>query len=147
MLAEPAAMVEADAGAANMVGGRDCYVLVVDDDPDMLESIERVLTNSGYQVVVAGDGTQALATMSSRRPLPCLVLLDLMMPAMDGFEVRAQMLGTPSLAEVPVVALTGAGRLAEQRSGELRAQILRKPMTRLALLGVVSEFCGEPGSG
>jgi CheY-like chemotaxis protein len=130
-----------------MVGGRDCYVLVVDDDPDMLESIETVLTNSGHQVVLAGDGPQALATLSSRRPLPCLVLLDLMMPEMNGFEVRAQMLATPSLADVPVVALTGAGRLAEQRSGELRAPILRKPMSRLDLLRVVSDFCGEPGSG
>jgi CheY-like chemotaxis protein len=63
------------------------------------------------------------------------------MPGMSGFELRSQMTADPVLASVPVVVITGAGVLADQRSGELRAEILRKPVGISVLIGTVNRYC------
>ena len=122
------------------------YVLVVDDDADIRETIETILSNHGLQVTGTSDGSEALAVLRSGRPHPCVILLDLMMPGMDGFEMRARMIADPSLADIPVVVVTGAGLLADRRSAELGqgTQMLRKPFDRATLLDTVTSFCREP---
>jgi CheY-like chemotaxis protein len=117
------------------------YVLVVEDDVDLRESVELLLSMNGHKVTAVGGGSEALRWLQSGRPHPCLVLLDLMMPGMDGFELRLRMTSDPSLATIPVVVMTGAGVLADQRSGELKAEVLRKPVTRSTLLDTVKRFC------
>jgi len=122
------------------------YVLVVDDDADIRETIETILSNYGLQVKGTRDGSEALAVLRSGRPHPCVILLDLMMPVMDGFELRARMIADPSLADIPVVVVTGAGLLADRRSAELGqgTHMLRKPFDRTTLLSTVTAYC-EPG--
>ena len=116
-------------------------VLLVEDDEDLRETLEITLRSHGHQVETASDGTEALAWLRSADPRPCLVLLDLMMPGMSGFELRSQMTADPALASVPVVVITGAGVLADQRSGELGAEILRKPVGISVLIGTVNRYC------
>jgi two-component system chemotaxis response regulator CheY len=116
-------------------------VLVVDDDLDLRESIEAVLLSYGHGVATAADGGEALLWMRTQPQPPCVVLLDLMMPGMNGFELRSQMAADPGLATIPVVVITGAGVLADRRASELRAEILRKPIELATLLQTVKRFC------
>lgn len=79
-------------------------VLVVDDETDIRQALAEVLTSEGYQVVDARDGQEALD--KARQYQPELVLLDLMMPRMNGWEFRRQQKGDRALARIPVVVLS-----------------------------------------
>ena len=127
--------------ARTVCGSSSGVVLVVDDDTDLRESLEILLSSRGYDVVTAADGVQALAWLRANSTVPCLVLLDLMMPGMDGFALHAAMASDPDLAEIPVVVITGAGVMADTRAGELPSQILRKPVPLPILLETVRTFC------
>ncbi len=80
-------------------------VLIVDDEPDAVDFTKEVVEGEGYTVVVASDGSKGLAAM--RREKPDLVILDVQMPDMDGFEVFQEMKRDESLKAIPVVMLTG----------------------------------------
>ena len=80
-------------------------VLVVDDDPDSRALLELVLSHEGYAVRSAADGAAGLR--SARRFRPDVILLDLAMPIMDGFTFRAEQLGDPTLAHIPVICVSG----------------------------------------
>jgi len=79
-------------------------VLVVDDDDDIRENLVELLACEGYEVTAAGDGRAALAEAGRARP--DVILLDLMMPVMSGWQFREAQLGDPALAGVPVVVLS-----------------------------------------
>lgn len=79
-------------------------VLVVDDDPQIVRVVEINLTQEGYQVRTAGDGEAALAAVREERP--DLVILDVTMPRMDGFEVLKRLKADPAVADIPVIMLT-----------------------------------------
>lgn len=113
-------------------------VFVVDDDEDIREIISEILINHGYEVETAQNGAEALAQLRSGMR-PCVILLDLMMPGMNGFEFRAEQLLDPELADIPVVVLTGAGQAT--RTAALGTEVLRKPMELAPLLSVVGRFC------
>src|SRR3954452_10063247 len=81
------------------------HVLVVEDDPSVRGLLQTLLTAEGYDVAVASDGLAGLVKASSRRP--ALILLDLMMPDLGGIRVLEELRGDPSLADVPVVVVTG----------------------------------------
>lgn len=122
----------------------DDYVLLVDDDADIRETVEFVLSSHGHRVTAVADGAEAFGWLMSGRPHPCLVLLDLMMPVMNGFELRSRMTLDPSLAPIPVVVLTGAGaQEAERRAAELKAPVLHKPVSLSQLLQTVGRFCAR----
>jgi CheY-like chemotaxis protein len=120
------------------------FVLVVDDDADMRETLGMVLARAGYAVTTAADGAEALQRLREASPRPCVVLLDLMMPRMNGFEVREAMQAS-GLAGVPVVALTGAGPAIINRAEQLSLEVLRKPIPLAELLKTVDRFC-RPGA-
>lgn len=120
------------------------YVLVIDDDADLRESLGAVLTAAGHPFTTAIDGLDGLAKLrSDGRPAPCVVLLDLMMPRMSGFELRSLMKADPALSSIPVLVLTGAGALADRRAAELDAEILRKPIEVGDLLKAVQRHCAK----
>jgi CheY-like chemotaxis protein len=119
------------------------YVLVIDDDADLRESLGAVLTAAGHDFATAVDGVEGLNRLRGAGPRPCVVLLDLMMPRMSGFELRAAMKADPALAAIPVVVLTGAGSLANRRAGELDAEILMKPIELPDLLDAVERNCAR----
>jgi DNA-binding response OmpR family regulator len=80
-------------------------VLVVDDDLDSRTLLETALSISGYEVATAVNGQDALNT--ARRQHPCVILLDLAMPVMDGFTFRAEQLRDTTLAHIPVICVSG----------------------------------------
>jgi CheY-like chemotaxis protein len=123
-------------------------VLVVDDDPEMRDMLRRALEKDGLAVLEAEHGQAALAAIARRRP--ALVLLDLMMPVMDGFEFLRALRATPEGRALPVVVLTARDLTPEDRQrlhGQV-AQVLGKgASSRDALLQEVRELITGPAGG
>jgi|ERR1700761_4839937 CheY-like chemotaxis protein len=118
-------------------------VFVVEDDAIIRESLVILLETEGYHVGEAANGRDALnALKRSPRP-PCMILLDLSMPVMDGVEFRRHQLQDPHIASVPVVVVTGKNGLDE--SEVLRPlTTIHKPFDFNAMLHVVREHCPLP---
>lgn len=89
-----------------------CRILIVDDEPDNLSVIERVLSFHGAKVLTATDGASGLR--AAREANPMLVLLDLSMPIMDGWDMHRQMRNDPGMKRIPVIAVT-AHAMTEDR--------------------------------
>src|SRR5882672_11652695 len=88
-------------------------VLVIDDDPDIRWTMAEVLEDWGYLVATAAHGKDALEQLQAG-VRPCLILLDLTMPVMNGYEFRAAQRANPEYAAIPTVVLSAAGNLAER---------------------------------
>lgn len=114
-------------------------VLVVEDDGNLRQSICAVLDDAGYASWPAENGEVALERAREERP--CVILLDLMMPIMNGWEFRAEQLRDPNLASIPVVIMTADGRAAD-KARTLHADYLKKPIHLNALLELVNDYCG-----
>lgn len=114
------------------------HVLIVDDDTDVREMLEMFLGHSGYTIDLATNGAEALRKMRERPP--CLVLLDLMMPVMSGWQFRERQLADPALAGVPVVCITAAYD-AQTVSRRLGLPCLQKPVDLEALVSIVHRAC------
>jgi CheY-like chemotaxis protein len=127
------------------MGEAGTYVMIIDDDPGIRESIETLLPLFGHAVVGAGDGAEALARLRSG-PRPCLILLDLMMPGVSGFDLRAHLLADATLAGIPVIVITGAGHGAAEKARALDLEVMRKPFELAALLAAVRRFCAGPSA-
>jgi CheY-like chemotaxis protein len=118
---------------------RNC-ILIVEDDPELRASLADLLQDEGYQVAGAANGQEALKYLS-QWPAPCLILLDLMMPVMNGWEFREKQQQDPALAAIPVAVVTGV------RDGQRQMQTLnavgyfQKPVDLPALLETVAHFC------
>ncbi|MEW5849425.1 MAG: response regulator [Myxococcota bacterium] len=110
-------------------------VLVVDDDVEIRSCLRLVLETEGYAVLEAADGTQALDTLT-HAPLPCVILLDLMMPVMSGWEFLDALRESQKLAGIPVVVVSAYPPPQGVPS-------LKKPLDLDGLLGVVSEHCSK----
>lgn len=83
-------------------------VVVIDDDDDWRELVVQFLADGGFDAVGYSDGHQALAALRRRAEAPAVILLDLEMPAMTGWEFRREQLSDPRLARIPVVVASGA---------------------------------------
>jgi CheY-like chemotaxis protein len=111
-------------------------VLIIEDDAGVRESLAEVLRDEGYEVHLAADGAAALRALAAE-PLPSLILLDLMMPGMSGFDFRAHQQKDPRLSHIPVILISARPDLPKQ-ARELGAQdFLPKPMSFEALLHAV----------
>jgi len=112
-------------------------ILVVEDDQDIREAVSELLELEGYTVASASNGQEGLSVLASLRQ-PCLVLLDLMMPVLTGYEFleRLRITGTQSL--VPVLIMT-ASHVTELPTGA--TGLLRKPVEMTHLLQSVARFC------
>jgi len=120
------------------------FVMVVDDDADIRESLERVLEIHGHRVATAAGGHEAMDVLRGTPTRPCVILLDLMMPGMNGFEVQAELQSDPAWSAIPIVIITGATMLAEQKARTLRLEVLRKPFDLKILLATIDRFCASP---
>jgi len=116
-----------------------CDTLVIDDNEDTLNLTLALLTSHGYAAVGANSGMTALALLRDGIH-PRLVLLDLNMPGMDGFQFRTEQLCDPDLARIPVVILSAAGALVVKAAAETMraAGALMKPVDANELLRVVA---------
>jgi CheY-like chemotaxis protein len=116
-------------------------LLVVDDETAIVEALQDILAVEGYEVVVAFNGQEGLRCLSELRP--DLVLLDLMMPVMDGREMLQRIRADPALKDLPVVVMS-AGRIAEEERRAASAT-LGKPFELEALLETIARFTEPPG--
>jgi CheY-like chemotaxis protein len=81
-------------------------ILIVEDDPDFRDGLAEVLTSSGYAVVEAANGAEGLHAAREHRP--AVILLDMLMPVMDGARFRSEQLKDPAIADIPVIVITAA---------------------------------------
>lgn len=124
-------------------------VLVVDDDRDIRDSLIETLEDHGYHASGASNGVEALAMLRTI-PRPSLILLDLMMPVMDGRGFREEQLKNPAWADIPVVVISAYGNV-EAQAQELALSFVRKPVATRPLIDLVRRYCagesGAPGAG
>jgi CheY-like chemotaxis protein len=113
-------------------------VLVVDDDDDLRLSLCEALEAEGYQTASAADGAQALAYLRAF-PRPCVILLDLMMPNMNGWQFRAEQLRDPQLAEICTVIMTANANV--QATPIHADHFLWKPVRLDQILDTIEECC------
>ncbi len=119
-------------------------VLVVDDEPLIAMALEAALEDAGYRVATAANGRQGLERLAEA-PRPDLVLLDMMMPVMNGPAMLAAMAADPELAGIPVVVLSSLPEEAiRARVGEGAAAVLLKPCTAEQVLGAIARALGRP---
>jgi DNA-binding response OmpR family regulator len=118
-------------------------VLIADDEPNIVTSLEFLMSKSGYEVEVARNGEEALALVESFRP--DLVLLDIMMPHRSGYEVCQRIRERPDWKHIKVVILSAKGREAEVSKGlSVGADAyVTKPFSNKELIARVGDLLGE----
>ncbi len=116
-------------------------ILVVDDEPSLVEAISEVLEDEGYAVSTARDGITALRALHDGLR-PCLAILDLMMPTMSGWELRAAMLSDPKLADIPVAIVSAFAR--GEMSTLRPTAVVQKPFELREIVALADRFCGAP---
>lgn len=114
-------------------------VLIVDDNPDVLEIMRDLIEALGYKVVTAENGQRALNHLNNMAEMPCLILLDLMMPVMNGWEFMKEAGKNPVLAKVPVVIVSAFDK--ESKETPNVAGRLLKPFTYDQLISTVRQYC------
>jgi CheY-like chemotaxis protein len=115
-------------------------ILVVDDDPDVRASLTEVLSDEGYRVTGVSNGREALEVLR-KATRPSLILLDMMMPDMDGWRFRVEQQKRPELASIPVVLLSGHGNVRDAALALGAADYLRKPLSIENLLEIAERYC------
>jgi CheY-like chemotaxis protein len=120
-------------------------ILVVDDDLDIREILAETLGERGFDVVAAANGLEALELVQSMPAPPSVILLDLMMPVMDGYTFLERRAESPALASIPVAIITAGHRVDRARLGN-RAFIIPKPIDVRKLVGVLHDLRSRPPS-
>lgn len=115
-------------------------VLVVEDDPDIRATLCEALEDHGYTAVPASNGAEALDYLRRTNERPCLILLDLMMPVMDGQTFRAEQRADAAIAQIPVVVVSAYRDLDKYRD-ELDTECLPKPVRLETLLQTARRHC------
>jgi CheY-like chemotaxis protein len=115
----------------------DPFILVVDDDADIRLTMRLVLQDEGYRVDEAQNGLEALEALRLRRP--ALIVLDLSMPVMNGYQFLVKRGGDPAMVSIPVVVLSAADRLDERLAGLQVTECLKKPVDLDHLLAAIAQ--------
>jgi len=135
--------IVADMMSASAALGEDpLTVLIVDDDHAIVESLQDFLEDEGFAVVTAPDGQDALDHL--RRGLrPCVILLDLMMPRLNGWEFRHEQLRDADLKDIPIVVVSAVplDPAAKAQLGDV--EFVPKPPSLARLLAAVRRHCGD----
>lgn len=122
---------------ATDVSPRSKSVLLVEDDQDVCDAMAELLRDAGYECVQATNGAEALAILEVTRP--SLLLVDLIMPTMDGIDLLAVLRESPSLRDIPVIVTTAAN---ERMVGtQLDVPVLQKPIDLRELSRLLALYC------
>jgi CheY-like chemotaxis protein len=121
-------------------------LMVIDDDDDLRTALDLIMTAQGYQVAAFGDARRALSALESGTS-PFLILLDLMMAGMTGWEFRAAQLQNPAISGIPVVVLTAANALTDGVHTLTDVEVIGKPFALDTLVQIVQRYAGESGTG
>jgi CheY-like chemotaxis protein len=116
----------------------DRAVMIVEDDTALRESLVEVLAAEGFTIVEAENGRQALQFLRDEGVAPEVILLDLMMPVMSGWEFRKEQLGDPSISSIPVIVMS-----ATEPRGISASAMLPKPFGIDTLLAAISRTCSQ----
>lgn len=122
-------------------------ILIADDEPNLVLALELLMKREGYEIRTVGDGEAAIAAAAAFRP--DLILLDVMMPRMDGYEVCQRLRADPTLRDIAVVMLTAKGREVEKEKGmALGADVyITKPFSTREVVRTVKEvLAAKPGA-
>jgi CheY-like chemotaxis protein len=121
-----------------------CHLLlIVEDDTDIREALADYLEIEGYSVKTAANGKEALNILQNLDPgKPCLILLDLMMPVMNGWEFLELKNHNHMLASIPVVVVSAVAERLRKENGV--SGHLKKPLDLNVLLKIVTAYCGPP---
>jgi CheY-like chemotaxis protein len=138
--AAPRVTVELPLGAA-------AKVLLVDDDFAILDGVAEFLEGEGFAVVSASNGLEALNRLRSGLRVDVIVL-DVMMPMMDGWDFRAEQLADPSLRDIPVVVISACGFTPDTLRHQFKADdVLAKPLDLEGFIGALKGICGGNHAG
>ena len=121
-------------------------ILIADDEPNIVLALEFLMKKEGYEVQTVSDGEEALRTIE--KSPPDLILLDIMMPKLDGYEVCQRIRSDPSLKDIVIIMLTAKGREVEREKGlALGADFyITKPFSTREVVQKVREvLAGHPG--
>jgi len=115
-------------------------VLVVDDDPVVRKSFDRVLTGKGYAVITAENGEEALAAIAKQRP--DLILMDIQLPIMDGYEATRRIKADASLRSIPIIAVTSYALSGEGQKARVAGcdDYVPKPFSPRQLLAKIKQY-------
>jgi two-component system, chemotaxis family, chemotaxis protein CheY len=144
----PAAFTSPDTGpdkVALPAPAEPALILLVEDDFMLRGSLAAVLQEEGYKVECAANALDALRRLE-RRPKPSLILLDIMLPYMDGLEFRAVQRATPDMADIPVIVITAVGVRPDIAAELDLRQSFFKPLERPRLLDAIRRHCA-PSTG
>jgi CheY-like chemotaxis protein len=120
-----------------------CTILLIEDDTDVTDALGEVLRDEGYLVATASNGLEAIEYLRSHG-LPSVILLDLMMPVMDGYQFRELQRSEPGLGEIPVICIS-AGAM-DERLDKMQVQgAFKKPLDLQSLLNAIERY--SRGSG
>ncbi len=128
-------------GLLGDVGATPRPALIIDDDPQVHQLLEEELEEAGYEVLTAGGGAEGLELAAERRPV--IIVLDLMMPRMNGFEVAAALRDDPATADIPIVILTAKELTSTDRDrlhGKIQGMLSKAPMDRLLIVRTIREI-------
>lgn len=117
-------------------------VLVVEDNQDMRDTLVEFLQTFGYPAIGAEHGQDALDKLKGMDSNPCIILLDLMMPVMDGRSFRQEQLKQPEVAGIPVVVISAYDVVPHIQELQAAAY-LRKPLDLTELMRIVNQHCGS----
>lgn len=115
-------------------------ILLVEDDKYIRESLDEFLTEEGFEVVPSANGLDAYTRLKSGMK-PNLILLDLMMPLMDGFQFREMQLGTDDLSKIPVVVMSAYGDFEKNKEKLGVEAYLKKPLDIEEVLSTIHKWC------
>lgn len=120
-------------------------IMIVDDEPDILFTVGQVLETSGYEVIKAKDGKECIEKLNELSEVPDLVLLDIMMPEISGWDVAAKIKENPAWKEIPIVFLTAKGDIMSIGMGNLTAEdYIVKPFDIKDLKERVDKILNKP---
>jgi CheY-like chemotaxis protein len=119
------------------------FILIVEDDHDVAASVADVLEGEGYRTAVACNGREALDELL-RKNHPDVILLDMMMPVMDGWQFREAQMKLPEAAAIPVITVTADGDARAKAASIGAAGHLAKPVTIEKLVEIVERTCRTP---
>jgi CheY-like chemotaxis protein len=114
-------------------------ILIADDERDVVDLVEFILAREGYEIIVASNGREAVERVETDHP--DLVILDVMMPEMDGYAVQAHLMANEATRQIPIIFLTVVTRMREASVNLGKsAVLLQKPFDPKELLSVVQDL-------
>jgi two-component system chemotaxis response regulator CheY len=115
-------------------------ILIVEDDVQVRRALARALSGEGYSVALSGNGQEALEHLEGRPAPPDVIIMDLLMPVMDGWRLRERLLARPAWAHVPVIVFSGSG--CDQAGGAALGDVhyIAKPVSLRGLFDSVARL-------